>query len=135
MSLAREGLLFGLGGVFGFVVDATVVQVLVSAGDANPYLVRVPSFLLAASVTWWWNRRITFAHRRSHSARDEWLRWLALMAFGALLNYGVYAALVAAFVLVRQWPWLGVAAGSAAAALVNFSAARGLVFPGPEKRP
>lgn len=128
MSLRREGLLFAVGGVLGFVIDAAVVQALVSGVDANPYVARVPSFLLAASFTWWWNRRLTFAHRGSLGAGREWLRWMALMTVGALINYGVYAALVAASSSVRAWPWLGVAAGSAVAALVNFSAARGLIF-------
>lgn len=130
MSLRREGLLFAVGGVIGFLVDASVVQALVGLGGWNPYLARVPSFLAAATVTWWWNRSHTFAHRRTHGVRGEWLRWIAVMAVGGLINYGTYAALVALFPVVRQWPWLGVAGGSVVAALFNFCAARRLVFAG-----
>ncbi|HET8900058.1 MAG TPA: GtrA family protein [Rhodanobacteraceae bacterium] len=130
MRLRREIALFALGGVLGFVVDASVVQALVSAFDANPYLARVPSFLAAASVTWWWNRRHTFAHRRQHRALDEWLRWLAVMLLGAAINYGSYAVLVHGLAIVRAWPWLGVAAGSLLAASVNFLGASKLVFTG-----
>lgn len=134
MSLRREVLWFAVGGVLGFVVDAGIVQALVRAADWNPYAARIVSFLAAATVTWLWNRNITFAHRRSDRARSEWLRWLSVMAVGAVINYGLYAALVAWFPMVRLWPWMGVAAGSAAAALVNFYAARTLVFQG-GKRP
>lgn len=129
MSLRRELALFAVGGVLGFMVDAGIVQALVRVAGWNPYTARVLSFLAAATVTWIWNRKLTFAQRRVHQARSEWLRWMAVMGFGAFINYGLYAALVALFPLVRLWPVLGVAAGSAAAALVNFCAARALVFP------
>ena len=133
MTLRREVVLFALGGVLGFVIDASVVQVLVRMLEWNPYVARVPSFLLAASATWLWNRSLTFRHRRSEVAQYEWLRWLAVMSVGAVVNYGTYAALVAGFPGVRASPWLGVAAGSAAAALINFYAARTVVFRGRKK--
>ena len=95
----------------------------------NAYLARVVSFLLAATVTWWWNRHYTFAARcQRPAAHAEWLHWLALMSIGALVNYGVYAALLLAFPGLHRWPALAAAAGSAVAALINFSAARGVLF-------
>jgi len=122
---------FAIGGVIGLVIDAGVVQGLVVGAGWNPYLARVLSFLLAATFTWWWNRRHTFAARPSgHSAHAEWLRWMALMSVGALVNYGVYAALMLAFQGLHRWPALAAAAGSAVAAVVNFSAARGALFKG-----
>lgn len=128
MRLRREIALFAVGGVIGFMVDAGIVQALVRGAGWNPYGARVLSFLVAASVTWWWNRSLTFAHRRGRRAGDEWLRWMTVMMVGALVNYGLYAGLVGAFELVRAWPALGVAAGSAAAAALNFGGARALVF-------
>ena len=130
MRLRREIALFAVGGVIGFVVDAGIVQALVRGAGCNPYGARVFSFLVAASITWTWNRGFTFAHRRSQRAGGEWLRWMAVMVVGALLNYGLYAGLVGAFEVVRAWPALGVAAGSAVAAAVNFAGARALVFRG-----
>lgn len=123
---------FALGGVVGFVVDAGIVHGLVRWADWSPYLARVVSFLCAASVTWVWNRTFTFAHRRRSGKRGEWLRWVGVMAVGAVLNYGIFALLVAWFALVHQWPVLGVAAGSACAALINFAGARAVVFNRPE---
>ena len=68
VKLSREITLFAIGGVGGLVVDTGIVQLLVGLANWNPYLARVPSFLLAATFTWWWNRHYTFAARRSDRA-------------------------------------------------------------------
>lgn len=134
MRLRREVGLFAVGGVLGLLVDAGTVQALVAWNGWNPYLARVVSFLLAATVTWAWNRRRTFAHRDSgRSAATEWLHWLALMGVGAGVNYAIYAALLLAFEPLQRWPALPAAAGSAVAALVNFSTARGVLFRRPKR--
>jgi putative flippase GtrA len=135
MRLGREIALFAVGGVLGFLVDAGIVQSLVRILGWNPYAARVPSFLAAASVTWLWNRELTFARLRRHRAASEWLRWMAVMLAGAVVNYGVYALLVHFSATVRAWPALGVAAGSALAATVNFAGARGVVFGAPRAMP
>lgn len=132
MKLRRQIAWFALGGVVGFLVDAGIVHVLMHRAGWNPYAARVVSFLVAASVTWGWNRTFTFAHRRHLRAGAEWSRWVAVMGAGAILNYAVYAVLVACVETVHQWPVLGVAAGSAMAAVVNFRAARAVVFRKPE---
>jgi len=129
MKLPGELGLFVLGGVGGLLIDAGIVQMLVSFGHWNPYVARLLSFLLAATFTWWWNRRYTFAARRSgRGPRAEWLHWMALMSAGACINYGVYALLLLHVADLHRWPALPAAAGSAVAALVNFSTARGMLF-------
>jgi putative flippase GtrA len=134
VRLHREVGLFAVGGILGLVVDAGTVQALVAWSGWNPYLARVLSFLLAATVTWAWNRRHTFACRDSgRSAAAEWLHWLALMGLGACVNYAIYAALLLAFEPLQRWPALPAAAGSAVAALVNFSTARGVLFRRPKQ--
>lgn len=131
MRLHHQFAWFAAGGLLGLIVDAGVVQWLVAWAQWNPYLARVPSFLLAATVTWWWNRRHTFAGHASGRPRlVEWLHWLALMGVGALFNYGLYAILVLLFEPMRRWPAAAAAIGSAVAALVNFSSARRMLFPG-----
>lgn len=132
MKLHHEVAWFALGGVIGFVVDAGIVHLTVRAAGWNPYAARVLSFLVAASVTWAWNRSITFAHRRRAGAAGEWLRWVAVMTVGAIVNYGIYALLVATVGVIHAWPVLGVAAGSACSAVVNFGGARGMVFNRPD---
>jgi putative flippase GtrA len=79
-------------------------------------------------VTWWWNRHVSFAHRRGPNRHREWMRWISVMSIGAAVNYGLYALLVAVSATVRAWPAAGVAAGSAVAAVINFLGARNLVF-------
>ncbi|TBR39224.1 MULTISPECIES: GtrA family protein [Dyella] len=127
--LRREAAMFAVGGVIGLVVDAGVVQLLVTFAGWNAYGARVVSFLLAATATWVWNRRVTFAARRSgRSVLSEWGHWMGLMTAGALVNYAVYAGLLAGFPWLYRWPAIAVTAGSVVAALVNFSTARGVLF-------
>ncbi len=136
MRLPRDITLFAVGGVLGLAIDATVVQALVGLQHWNAYLARVVSFLLAATFTWWWNRRHTFAGRSSgRRAHAEWLHWLALMSAGAVVNYGVYALCLQLFPAWHRWPALAAALGSAVAALVNFSAARAVLFRHPKTPP
>ena len=136
VKLSREIALFTVGGVGGLLIDAGIVQMLVSFGHWNPYLARVLSFLLAATFTWWWNRRYTFSTRHSgRTPRAEWLHWMGLMSMGALVNYGVYALLLLNYPGLHQWPALPAAAGSALAALVNFSTARRMLFRHPKTTP
>ncbi|PWK89923.1 GtrA family protein [Fulvimonas soli] len=133
MRLHREIGLFAVGGVIGLLVDAGVVQLLVGLAGWNPYLARVLSFLLAATVTWWWNRRHTFAARSSgRPLPAEWLHWMGLMGVGAVVNYAVYAALLLAFAGLHRWPAIPAAAGSAVAAALNFATARGMLFRRPK---
>ncbi|MBC6941795.1 MAG: GtrA family protein [Xanthomonadales bacterium] len=127
-SLRREVGLFALSGVLGFVVDAGIVQWLVRGAAMDPYVARLLSFLAAASATWAFNRRFTFAGRGAGSKRRQWLRYLLAMAAGFALNYGAYALCVAQWTLVRQWPAIGVAVGSVAGAVVNFLSAKYWIF-------
>lgn len=135
MKLSQQVVRFALGGVLGFLVDAGLLHVLMRDAAVGVYPARVVSFVFAASTTWLWNRTFTFAHRRHLDAGAEWSRWLAVMGVGALLNYTVFAALVAWVDAVRHWPVLGVAAGSGVAAVVNFGSARKVVFNKSENMP
>jgi putative flippase GtrA len=93
----------------------------------------VLSFLLAATVTWAWNRRHTFAHRASgRSPVSEWLHWMGLMALGAVVNNGVYVLAFKLFPALHAWPAVAVAAGSAAGSVANFLLARTMLFRRPE---
>jgi putative flippase GtrA len=114
-------------GTIGFVVDAGILQALVSGLGADPYAARVVSFLAAASVTWWLNRRFTFAVS-TRPSRAEWLRYVGFMVLGALANYGAYAIAITVSELVRANLWLGVALGSVCGLAINFATSRAFVF-------
>lgn len=136
MKLRHEVMLFAVGGLIGFVIDAGVVQALVSFAHFNPYTGRLISFLIAATATWWWNRSRTFAARQSgRSLGIEWLHWMALMSGGAAVNYAAYVACLIVFPGWHRWPALAVGVGSIFAALVNFFSARMLLFRGAKTRP
>jgi putative flippase GtrA len=123
----RQFLLFCIAGTIGFLVDAGIVQALVAQG-ADPYLARLVSFLCALTATWAFNRRYTFGAVRSDRAGREWLRYFIAMLGGFAVNYAVYAALVYSLPVIRQWPALGVAAGSIAGLVVNYFSSRFWVF-------
>lgn len=119
---------FCLVGALGFVIDAGVLQLLLLTLAANPYKARIFSFLAAASVTWLCNRRYTF-RTANRASRAEWLRYVGLMAVGALVNYAVYALCIATVAYARAQPWTAVAAGSVAALGINFALSRLLFQP------
>ncbi len=118
---------FCIVGIIGFVFDASILHLLVTGMQTNPYTARVVSFLVAASITWMINRHYTF--QVSHRAnRTEWARYVAFMMVGALMNYGAFAGCIAWWEMTRAQPWLAVAVGSLAGLGVNFATSRLLVF-------
>lgn len=121
-------LLFGVGGVIGFIVDAGVLQLLVSGLAWDRFSGRLISFLCAATATWLFNRRYTFHGIRRHSLFGEWVRYILAMSVGFACNFTAYTALVLWFDIDRQWLILAVAAGSLAGLGVNFLASRHWVY-------
>lgn len=119
---------FCIAGGIGFVVDIAVLYVL--APLLGWYVARAGSFLAAASVTWWLNRRFTFALLPRHSKQPVWLeylQYLASMLVGGTVNYLVYASVIYGVHSVFA-PVLGVALGSVAGLIFNYLAARHFVF-------
>src|SRR5690348_3542631 len=125
---------FGIGGFIGFIVDAGIVQLLVSKLHTDPYVGRLFSFTCAATATWLFNRRFTFHQRGNYSLFGEWSRYIVAMSAGFALNYVTYALLVYYSPFVQNWVAIGVAAGSLPASAVTFLGARQWVFSGNRKR-
>lgn len=127
MKIGREFLSFAVVGVVGLVVDVVVLYVL--APWLGWYVARVLSFLAAATTTWAFNRRYTFASRigEGTSVWREYFGYLVTMLGGAVLNYGAYV-LTLHWVEGRWAAALGVAIGSLAGMGANFLSARYLVF-------
>lgn len=125
---SRQFVRFGMVGVAGFVVDASVLHLVMRYLGAGHYVGRVISFLAAATVTWGLNRRFTFKDRTALPATTEWARFVAANSVGGVLNYAVYSLLVAMVPTVRAFPTLGVAAGSLAGLVANFALSKRLVF-------
>ena len=128
--IARPFVRFAAAGVAALLVDLAVLHLL--APWLGWYLARAASFLAAASFTWWFNRSFTFrgapgSHARLSIGR-EYLTYITSMLGGAAINYTVY-------VLTLHWlpgagaaaPTVGVALGSCAGLISNFTAARMLL--------
>ena len=127
---ARQFVAFSAVGTIGFLVDAAALYVVMSQLGAGLYGGRIISYLAAATSTWALNRRYTFRAHRSTRRLGEWGRFLAANAVGGLVNYATYAVLVTSNASVAAQPVIGVAAGSVAGPLVNFTASRSMVFRG-----
>src|ERR1700756_4707662 len=87
MRLRRQLLMFGIGGVIGFIVDAGILQLLVSGLAWDRYTGRLISFLCAATATWVFNRHYTFRGLRRHSLFGEWTRYIIAMSGGFAFNF------------------------------------------------
>ncbi|WP_201243799.1 GtrA family protein [Halochromatium salexigens] len=123
-ALSRQIWRFGLVGSLGFAVDALVLTWLVRVGDWGVYESRWLSFALAVTVTWGLNRRFTFGQQASRNRSREYGRYAAVQGLGALINLGVYAAVLMIWPVLAAWPVLPLAAGSGVAMLFNFVGAR-----------
>jgi len=130
----RQFALFCVAGALAFVVDAGIVQVLVGMFGVDPIIARIPSFTCAVSCTWLFNRRYTFVPSPDVSLLREWMNYVVSQLAGLTVNFVVYAVLVLTLATARQWPALAVAAGACVALVVNFFAARHLVFGMPARR-
>lgn len=127
--MSSQFIRFALVGAAGFAVDASALYLAMHFG-AGHYSGRVISYLAAATFTWALNRRYTFKAQQDSNLFREWIKFLAANLVGGMVNYSTYAALVAASTMVANWPILGVAAGSVAGLVVNFTLSRRLVFTG-----
>jgi len=127
--MSRQLLRFGVAGVIGLLVDTGVLYAL--APWLGWYGARVLSFLAAASTTWWINRRWAFAAAAPHApARSAWRqygKYLLSMSLGGTVNYAVYAITLQSLTAPGT-ALVGVALGSCAGLVFNFSAARWVVF-------
>jgi putative flippase GtrA len=122
-------LAFGAVGVAGFVVDASVMTLLVERFMWHPVQGRAVSFPLAVTTTWLLNRSFTFRGSgglRSRSA--EYAGYFATQIVGAVVNLGAFLACLAIWPSLIIVPFVPLAVGSIVALLLNFSLLRGIVY-------
>ena len=119
---------FSIVGAAGLVVDTAVLYATLALG-AGLYSGRLVSYIAAASATWAFNRRFTFAGQHDNGSKlVQWAKFLAANALGGLVNYSVYAILVTTSATAASHPVIAVGAGSAAGLAVNYTLSRKFVF-------
>jgi len=129
-GLGAQAASFVLIGGIGFVIDATVLTVLSVHLHINVFLSRIVSFALASLATWLLNRRHTFGFHQAAATTvgGEYVRYMSVQITGALINLGVFSALIALQPALLHLPVLPLAAGSIVAMVTNFCGARFWVY-------
>ena len=119
---------FGLSGVAGFIVDASLVALCAQVYSIGPVLAQVIAFSVAVTVTWIINRYWTFAENASKNWIPEFARYLAANSIGATINNSTYLLLVVLLSIFRDNPTYAVAVGSLAGMISNFIMSRQYAF-------
>ena len=84
MKKNKEFLLFIVSGVIGFIVD--VLFTTFFRNMLGVYGARIPAFILAATVTWMFNRTFTFKNKSDKSIFSEYIHYLGLMVMGGTIK-------------------------------------------------
>ena len=111
-----------VGGV-GFLADAAVFQCLVWLGQ-GPIPARIASTVVAVTVTWYLNRRLTFKTAGISRRSTEYLRYWLVASIGLVINFGAFLLVLSSVPLAGDIPILALLAGAGAAVLFNFVGAR-----------
>ena len=111
-------------GAVSFVVDAGVLGLLVYQADVGYIASRLISVVLAISVAFVLNARVTFLVR---VADARFIRYVCIQALSAGLNFGVYSTLVLHGPLAGR-PLLSLVCGAAVATVNNFFLSRRYVY-------
>ena len=112
-------------GTIGFIADAGLTLAFTQGIRWAPLPSRALAFLVAATITWWLNRRFTF---RYSAGSSTWLPYVLLTAVGALINVGLYGAWLSVLGSSAVNIVIGVAIGSLGALVFNFLVSRKWIF-------
>ncbi len=115
-------------GVAGFVVDAGVLQALISLAHWGPIEARTVAIPVAVFATWLLNRTVTFPESNGGPALRSLLRYAAVSAAGASVNFIVYTVLVFASRTMAALPVIPLGIASIVALTVNYLGSKHLVF-------
>jgi len=120
---------FGLIGAGGFVVDTSVLWLMIHGVGLDKYSGRGVSFMAAVTFTWFGNRTLTFRDRAARTGLlREWAKFVAANAVGGCINLATYTALVTFAPPPASNPFAAVFAGVLAGLLFNFALSSRVVF-------
>jgi putative flippase GtrA len=119
---------FVLVGAVGFVVDAGLLQALISLAGWGPVEARAVAIPTAVFATWLLNRTITFPESHGGPVVSSLLRYAAVSAVGAGVNFIVFSILVFASHTMAAVPLVPLAIASIVALIVNYLGSRHFAF-------
>lgn len=126
LSPPRKLARFAAVGSLGFLIDASILTLLVNGFSFGHYSGRAISFSLAVTATWYANRRWVFEPTARMSA--EYARYFSVQIAGAVLNLGIYVVVIELAPSLAAWPVIPLAVGAVAALGFNFVMSRAFVF-------
>jgi putative flippase GtrA len=116
---------FLVAGGLGFLVDAGMLALLLAGTSMGPLAARVLAILVALGVTWTFNRSLTFGRSR-YPLMFEGARYGGVGMMSALVNYGIYAAIL--MLVPAMHPLVAVAIASAGAMAFSWTGYSRFVF-------
>ena len=112
-------------GSVGFVIDVSVLLLLLRFTEIGPFGARAIGIAAAVAATWMLNHRFTFG-RSGQSLAVEGFRYGSVGVISALVNYAIYTALLMSIPVLR--PIAALVLASAAATAFNFFGYSRFVF-------
>ncbi|HEY1638977.1 MAG TPA: GtrA family protein [Rhizomicrobium sp.] len=126
---------FALVGTAGFVINEAALWIALHLLALNAYWGGVFSFLVAVTFTWWGNRTLTFSEQAARSGghiAKEWLAFVTANGVGFLVNFAVYASLVAVAPKPLSNPFMALVFGTLTGLVFNFVLSSRFVFRAPK---
>ena len=122
----RKFFRFAVVGATGFVIDASVLTLLVNGFGYGHYFSRAISFSLAVTFTWLFNRRWVFD--AGAPSGSEYSGYFVVQLIGAAINLGIYVLVIETVPPLAAVPVVPLACGASIALVTNFLLARRFVF-------
>jgi putative flippase GtrA len=99
-------------GAIGFVIDASILSMLIFDFGWGHYVSRVVSFGVAVPFSWLLNRMWTFKGAATNNPKREYTIYMTIQATGALLNFAIYSTCIFLSSTMMNYPVLALAIGS-----------------------
>lgn len=119
---------FGTIGTIGFIVDASILLLAVEILMFSIEISRAISFLVAVFVTWLLNRIFTFSNNSLFSIKKEYILYLIIQTFGALLNYLIFLILIYNFEIMEQYLLIPLSLASLIIMFFNFFITKRVIY-------
>ena len=118
-------------GAIGFLIDAGILTLLMTAFELDHYSARAISFTVAVTFTWYMNRRWVFEKSTASMSGREYSSYIVVQVIGALINLSIFVAVIEIVPSLTNIPVIPLAVGAIAGLLFNFSASSRFVFSEP----